>query len=166
MIFSPARKSVKERLGPVGGGERLGRKVGSDDISVAGLHFPCQETGGKPREREKEKGSPREGNLGSLPADLKAWADKRASSPSPSRRKQRRSRSREKNVPARDRSRSRDKRRRSRSRGDQRRRRSRSNERSRNGEKNASNGNGRSYPIKRRKNDRLNADRGRHSDSE
>ena len=151
-----------------GGGEslreRLGRKVGIENMSAA-IHFWCQETGGKAKEKEKE--SPREGNLGSLPADLKAWADRKASSPSPTRRKQRRrSRSREKMAPARDRSRSRDRRRRSRSRGDQRRKRSRSAERSRNGEKIASKSNGRSYSIKRRKNDRLDKDRGRHSDSD
>merc|ERR1712150_216562 len=122
------------------------------------------------RRKSKEKESVRDGNLGSIPADLKAWAARKASSPSPGRRKARRSRSREKVVAPRNRSRSRERggrRRRSRSTDVEKRKRSRSSDRSRNGEKKDSN-DVRSNQIKRIKNQRLASDKdGRHnSDSE
>ena len=117
--------------------------------------------------KSKEKESARDGNLGSLPADLKAWAARKASSPSPVRRKARRSRSREKVVAPRNRSRSRERRRRSRSTDVERRKRSRSSDRNRNGEKKDAN-DVRSNQIKRRKNQRLASDKDRrhNSDSE
>lgn len=149
---SPARKSIRDRLGPVGGGSpahRLGKK----------------DSGRK----SKEKESARDGNIGSLPADLKAWADRKATSPSPVRRKARRSRSRDKVVALRNRSRSRERerRRRSRSTDVDRRKRSRSTDRSRNGEKKDAN-DLRSNNVKRRKNQRLASDKDRrhNSDSE
>ena len=175
-MFSPARKSIRDRLGPVGGGspaqrealkDRLGKKVCKTLTSEerGALIIIFQDT----RRKSKEKESDRDGNLGSIPADLKAWAARKASSPSPVRRKAKRSRSREKVVAPRNRSRSRERgrRRRSRSTEGERRKRSRSSDRSRNGEKKDST-DVRSNQIKRRKNQRLASDKDRrhNSDSE
>ena len=166
-MFQSRQEVCQGPAGPCGRGRHSQGQTGEEGgqrqhLLWSRLTFLCQDT--RRRSREKEAG--RDGHLGSLPADLKAWADRRASSPSPARRKARRSRSREKVAAPRDRTRSRERRRRSRSRDGQRKKRSRSTERNKSGEKSVRDS--RSNQIKRRRNHRLASDKDRslNSDSE